>query len=111
MTQIPPRIVISKHPQYRVIHSNGIFGVLGPDEGRMTFYTDIVEPRIKTGGQFGEMETDLINREIQVDIRMTTMQFISVANWMNAHIKELEDKGILKRAELPSQKKPDEYRV
>jgi hypothetical protein len=111
LTQTLPRIVITKHPQFRVVHSNGIFGTLGADEGRITLYTDLVEPRIKTGGQFGEMETDMINREIQVDIRMTTMQFILVANWMNEHIKKLEEKGILKKAELPSQKKPDEYRV
>ena len=111
MTQTLPSIVITKHPQFRVIHSNGIFGNLGADEGRIIFYTDIIEPRIKTGGKFGEMETDIINREQQVDIRMTTMQFIAVANWMNTHIKNLEDKGILKKAEQPQPKKPDEYRV
>jgi hypothetical protein len=111
LTQTLPRIVITKHPQFRVIHCNGVVGNLGVDEGKMTFYTDIIEPRIKTGGKFGEMETDIINREIQVDIRMTTMQFISFFNWMKTQIKNLEDKGILKKAEKPPQKKADEYRV
>jgi hypothetical protein len=100
---------ITKHPEFKVIHINGVFGSLGPDEGRITFYTDIVEPRIKTGGQFGEVETEKINREIQVEIRVSTMTFISIAQWMDAHIKDLEAKGILKKEEK-SQSKQNMYR-
>jgi len=110
MTKAPPKIDITKHPEFKVIHVTGVFGSVKADEGFMKFYLDIVEPRIKAGGQLGEMEVDKINRELQVEVRMSAMQFVGIADWMQRHIKELQEKGILKVEKKP-RKPPETYRV
>src|SRR3989337_36623 len=101
MTTTPPkkipRIETSTHPEFRVVHINEFFGGVSPIEGRITFYTDILEPKMKTDGQPGEMEVDRINRERQIDIRMSVMDFVRLAGWMNSHIKRLEEQGILQQ--------------
>jgi len=96
---------ITKNPDFRVVHMNGVFGTLTPAQGNMIFYTDIFEPRCKTGGQFGEMEPERVNRELQIDVRMSLDDFMGLANWMNQHIKNLEEKGLIKK---PEQKTQDE---
>jgi hypothetical protein len=110
MAKTPPRIEITKHPEFRVIHINGFFGVLNPHEGDIKFYTDIAEPRIKSGGGPGEMELDRISREIQVEIRMSPANWLALAAWMEEHIKRLEKAGALKREPEPK-KTQDAYRV
>ena len=110
MAKTPPKIEITKHPEFRVIHINGVFGSIKADEGFMKFYLDIVEPRIKAGGKIGEMETDKITRELQVEVRMSSIEFVSIANWMQGHIKKLEKKGILK-VEKKRRKGVETYRV
>ena len=110
MARATPTIDITKHPDFRVVHITGVFGSLKADEGFMKFYLDIVEPRIKVGGKPGEMELDKITREIQVEVRMSPMTFIGLADWMQRHIKELEKKGILKKEKKP-RKEAETYRV
>jgi hypothetical protein len=91
---------VTNNPQFRVVHINAFFGGLSPIEGRIKFYTDILETRIKPDGKTGEMEIEKINRECQIDIRMSAIDFVALAGWMNAHIKRLEDRGILKKKDL-----------
>jgi DNA-binding MarR family transcriptional regulator len=40
---------------------------------------------------------------------MSTMAFMQLAGYMEAHIKELEKKGVIKRAKKPIEEQP--YRV
>lgn len=110
MAQKPPKIDIAKHPEFRVIYVNGVFGAIKADEGFMKFYLDIVEPKIKVGGKTGELEMDKITREFQVEVRMSSMKFVSIANWMQQHIKQLQKKGILK-VEKKIPKGAETYRV
>ena len=110
MARAPLKIEITKHPEFKVVFASGVFGAIKADEGFIKFYLDIVETRIKSGGKPGEMEAEKINREIQVEVRMTSAQFMSVAAWMEAHIKELEKKGIVKREKKPEKAK-ETYRV
>jgi len=113
MSKTPPKFDITKHPQFRVIHIDGFFGGLNPQTGDIKFFLDIAEPRIKTGGKPGEMELDKVNREIQVEVRMSSAAWMNMAAWMERHIKRLEDLGIIKREK--KRKKPpvkgEEYRV
>jgi hypothetical protein len=102
-----PKIEVSNHSQFRVVHINAFFGGLSPIEGRISFYTDILEPKMKTDGKLGEMEVEKINRERQIDIRMSALDFVRLAQWMNSHVKRLEDKGILKKEDLTSSKQTD----
>lgn len=110
MAQATPKIETTKHPEFRVIHVNGVFGAVKADEGFLKFYLDIYEPRIKAGGKLGEMEVDKVTREFQVEVRMSSLKFMSIANWMQGHIKELEKKGILK-VEKKRRKGVETYRV
>jgi hypothetical protein len=102
-----PLFETSQHSEFRVVHVNAFFGGLSPEEGRIIFYTDILEPRMKTGGKPGEMEVEKVNRERQIDIRMSVMGFVNLAGWMNSHIKRLEDQGILKKEDLTHPKQTD----
>ena len=110
MTKQPPKIEITKHPEFRVIHASGVFGAVKADEGFIKFYLDIIEPKIKVGGQPGEMEVDKITREIQVEIRMSSIGFMGIANWMTQHIQELQKRGILKVEKKPTEG-AEAYRV
>lgn len=101
MAKAPPKIDVTKHPDFKVIHASGVFGTLNAQEGVLKFYTDIIEPRSKTGGKPGEMELDRITREFQVEIRVSPISFTSIADWMSKHIKELQKKGILKVEKKP----------
>ena len=104
-----PKMEITKHPEFRVIYVTGVFGSLKGDEGFMKFYLDMIEPKVKVGGQLGEMEIDKINREIQVELRMSSVEFVKMAKWMNSNIEELQKRGI-----LTVEKKPEgteAYRV
>ena len=51
MANAPPKIDVTKHPDFKVIHANGVFGTLNAQEGVLKFYTDIIEPRSKTGAR------------------------------------------------------------
>lgn len=95
-----PKFELSSHPDFRVVHINAFFGGLSPFEGRLTFYTDIIEPKMKESEIAGDMEIDKIQRERQIDLRMSPMDFINLANWMNSHIKRLEDLGLLKKEDI-----------
>jgi len=104
-----PKIVITKHPEFRIAHINGIFGTLTPLEGRISFYTDMMEPRIKEGGNFGEMETNKVNREIQFEIRLSPLDFVGIADWMALNVKRLEESGTLKKEDIAKSKQADSY--
>lgn len=110
MAKTPPKIDITKHPDFRVAHINGFFGGLNADEGQIKFYLDIAEARIKSGGAPGEIELDKLTREFQFEVRMSPMIFMSMCNWMQQHINRLEKKGILKKGKKPK-KAEDTYRV
>jgi len=105
-----PKIDITKHPEFRVVHVTGAFGSLKADEGFIQFYCDILEPRMKSGSKPGQMELEKITREFQIEVRMTSAEYVKMANWMMAHIKELEKKGIMKVEKKPS-KGEEAYRV
>lgn len=81
---------LSQSQDYRVVHINGVFGGLSPDEGRMILYVDRLVPEI-LDEPAGAMKLQKINRELVIDIRMSPAQFKSIAEWMLSHIKELED--------------------
>lgn len=92
-----PPFELSKHPEFRVVHINGFYGGLSPTEGRLQFFTDIIEPKIKSGGNPGEMEAGKIVREVQIEIRMSPLDFVGLGNWINDCVKRLQDAGIIKK--------------
>jgi len=114
MAKTTPEIHITKHPEFRVIYASGAWILVKADEGFLKFYLDIawpkIEPKIKAEGQVEQMKLDKINREFQVEIRMSTAEFLNTANNMTAYIKELQKKGIL-TAEKKPPKEGETYRI
>lgn len=110
MSKKPSKIEITKHPDFKVVYASGVFGALKADEGLIKSYLDIVEPKIKANGKHGRMEMDKITRELQVEVRVSSTQFVNIANWMQRHIEQLQKKGILK-ASKKAPKGPETYRV
>lgn len=89
-----PKFELKKNPEFKIYYVNGVFGTVTPMEGRMTFYIDRLEPKFKEGGKPAEMETDRVDRELLMEIRMSPLEFKSIAEWMTNHIKRLEKDGI-----------------
>ncbi|ADB58536.1 hypothetical protein [Archaeoglobus profundus] len=87
-SKIPP-IEIVKDPEYKVIYVNGVFGGVDPIEGRMIFYVDLLEPEMDEKVP-GKMRVGKVVRKLLVDVRMSPNQFVSIAEWMNSHVKRLK---------------------
>ncbi len=88
-SEVPP-IEIIKDPEYKTIYVNGVFGGLDPVEGKMIFYVDILEPEIDKKMP-GAMKVKKIIRKLLIDIRMSPVQFKSIAEWMKSHVKRFEE--------------------
>ncbi|MCD6495663.1 MAG: hypothetical protein J7K54_00145 [Candidatus Aenigmarchaeota archaeon] len=86
-----PEIVITESPDYKAVYASGVFGGLDPNDSRLIFFLDRIKPKIKKGKK-AVMELEKINRELQVEIRMSPNQFVSVAKWMNEHAEKFGKK-------------------
>ena len=93
MTKKVPKFELVKNPEFKVLHINGVFGGVDPDEGRMIFYMDHLELKMKEGGAPGGMETDKVIREVLVELRMSPLRFKSISDWMVNRIKMIEKAG------------------
>lgn len=82
-----PAIDITESPDYKAVYASGVFGGMDPNDSRLIFFLDRIKPKIKKSRKT-VMEIDKINRELQVEIRMSPNQFISVAKWMNEHAEK-----------------------
>jgi len=68
-------------------------------EGHMIFYVDRLIPKIAEDAP-GQLITESIERELQIEVHMSPQQFISMYNWMAHHIQRMEKEGVLvKKAE------------
>lgn len=94
----PLKVSIVKSPDYKAIYSTGVFGSLTPEEGRMIFYLDHPIPIIKDTPP-GSMGIGGFERELQIEIRMSTAQWIGMMEWMQHHVEDLKKKGILETVE------------
>lgn len=95
-----PEIKITKSSDFRMFYSTGIFGGLSPLEGRMLFFVDRFVPKI-VDDTVGQMATDSVERELQVEVHMSPEVFISTYKWMEAHIRRMKEEGILVEGEKP----------
>ena len=60
-------------------HSTGIFGGLNPNNARMIFFLDRLDPEM-IKDQPGQMRTEKINRELQVEVHMSPYAFARAFN-------------------------------
>lgn len=91
-------IRITKSAEYKVFYATGIFGGLGAREGRMVFHLDRPIPRMKDE-PFGTMETAEIERELQVEVHLSTAAFLDMYMWVKGHVERMEKLGVLTKVE------------
>jgi len=83
-----PEHRITKSPDYKMIYVNGLFGNVTPLEGRMTFFADRLIPKIID--EIGSMRTDYIERELQIEVKMSPTEFVVIYNWMKGWVEKLK---------------------
>jgi len=87
----PPTFEDLKSPDYRTIYITGVFGALDPNDGRMMFFVDHIEPKTVNEPLPGSVTVEKIKREHLMEVHMSPTQFKAIAVWMNEHIKRYED--------------------
>jgi hypothetical protein len=88
MSESPPEIKVTKHPECRIVSASGVFGGLNPVEGQLIFYTDRLEPK---SDAFGNMSLGFVNRELQVEVHFSPASFKSIADFMTSRVKMFEE--------------------
>ena len=84
-----PRIEISESPDFKIVYASGIFGTLNPSESTMIFYIDRPTPMMKEGAI---MKSSHLQRELQMELRMSHDTYVTVYNWMGRHIDRVKNK-------------------
>ena len=84
-----PDYEITKAEDYKLVYSTGMFGGLDPNDARLIFYCDRVEPEMDSNRP-GGMRTRVVHRELQVEVHMSPLQFKTVAKFMTDRINRLE---------------------
>jgi hypothetical protein len=87
----PPKFEDTKSPNFMYVYATGVFGGLDPNDGRMIFYLDRLEPETLNQPTPGAQVVKKILRESQVEVHMSPTQFKSIALWMNSHIQRYEE--------------------
>jgi hypothetical protein len=78
-----------KSPDYKYIYASGVFGGLTPNDARMIFYLDRLEPETLQDPP-GRSKVGKIIRELQVEVHVSPTQFKTMAQWMMRHIQRYE---------------------
>ncbi|UCD03349.1 MAG: hypothetical protein JSV63_01800 [Candidatus Aenigmatarchaeota archaeon] len=86
-----PKIEVTEGSGFRPVYASGVFGGLDPNDGRLIFFLDRLKPSVKKGKTV--MELSKVEREMQVEVHMSPNQFMSVAKWMNEHVRRLGKKA------------------
>lgn len=84
-----PKYELKKDPNYKSVYTTGAYGGLDIRDGHILFYADQIEPEIDE--KSGKMKVGKVVRNLIVDIRMTPAEFMSLANWINQHVKRYEE--------------------
>jgi hypothetical protein len=87
----PPSFEITKHPEYKSWYVTGAFGGIAPNDARIILYQDRMEPEIVQGGTPGQLKISKINRELQMEIHLTPLEFKNLSQWMLRHVQRFEE--------------------
>ena len=68
-----------------------MFGGLDPNDARIIFYCDRVEPEMDKNRP-GGMRTKVVHRELQVEVHMSPLQFKTIAKFMTDRVNRLEQR-------------------
>ena len=99
---VAPRIEVTKSPDYKAIYASSVFGGLDPNDARMIFMLERLEPT-PVHGQPGALAIEKINQELQVEVHMSPHQFKSMAQWMTNAVQRHEQQfGVIQVAPAPT---------
>jgi hypothetical protein len=84
----PPEFIVTKPEGMPILYVTGVFGGLAPNDARMLFFADRIEP--ESADVPGTQKVKRINQEIQAEVHMSPATFKSVALWMMSHIETYE---------------------
>lgn len=107
MAKEVPDFEIKKADDYKEAHLDGVFGGLNPNGAKLMVYTEEHMPKINPRGKPGNMTLDKIERELQVELHMSPVQFKSLFNWMKRHLENYEDKFGEIEVEVESEESPE----
>lgn len=93
MSQKPKGIQFESEndPNFKVLQIDGVVGSLNQSGGHMTFFIDI--PEFETNfveGQGPVVTANTIKRIFLVNVRMSTENFKSIAEWMKNNVNNYE---------------------
>jgi len=101
-----PKFEVKKSDDYKAIFVSGVFGTLTPNEGVMVVYTDRIKPSVEPTGA---LRLESVERELQVELKMSPQVFKVIALWMMKHVQEYEKRfGEIKLPKPPKGKEPGE---
>jgi hypothetical protein len=87
--RVMPQIEITKSPNYFYVNATGIFGGVDPNDARIIFFLDRLEPEMNRD-QPGRMRTKEVNRELQVEVHMSPHVYKAMMIWMNKNVEQYE---------------------
>ena len=87
-----PDFEVEKSEDFKEVHLDGVFGGLNPKGAKMMIYTEKHMPEVNPRGKPGNMKLSQIERELQVELHMSPVQFKSLFQWMKKHLENYEDK-------------------
>lgn len=87
---VSPDFEDTKSPDYRYVYCTGVFGGLDPNDGRIIFFLDRLEPETVKEPFPGSSKVKKVIRELQVEVHVSPSQFKSIAIWMGNHVKRFE---------------------
>lgn len=88
---VPPEFEDTKSPDYKYVYATGVFGGLDPDDGKLIFFLDRIEPETVREPHPGAQKVKKIVRELQVEVHVSPAQFKRIWLWMGEHIKRFEE--------------------
>jgi hypothetical protein len=103
-----PKFEDTKSPNFAYIFVTGVFGGLDPNDGRMIFYLDRLEPETLNQPNPGNQVIKKVVRESQVEVHMSPSQFKTIAIWMSNHVQKYEELFGQIPMGLIEQKKPSD---
>jgi hypothetical protein len=74
-------------PNLKVMHIDGVYGFLNTNGGSLAFFIEIPKLEIKDDGQ---AIVNVVKRTFLMDIRMSTENYKSIAEWMINNVKNYE---------------------
>ena len=86
-----PRIEDAKSPNFAYVYVTGVFGGVDPNDARMIFFLDRLEPETTNTPMPGNQTVKKVVRESQVEVHMSPTVFKNLAIWMNQNVQRYEE--------------------